>query len=133
MMQQFMSRQFLVFLMTGGCAAAVNFFSRIVYNLWMSFSLAIIVAYITGMVVAFVLAKLFVFKEGRQSLIRSITMFVLVNIIGVVQAWVISIVLAYYVLPYLGVPMYVKEIAHAIGIAVPAFTSYLGHKYLSFR
>ncbi|TGT79823.1 GtrA family protein, partial [Mesorhizobium sp. M8A.F.Ca.ET.161.01.1.1] len=25
------------------------------------------------------------------------------------------------------------EIAHAVGVAVPVFSSYVGHKYLSFR
>ena len=66
--RQFVSRQFGLFVLTGGTAAVVNFGSRIVYNQWMGFSAAIILAYITGMITAFVLAKLFVFKESQQSL-----------------------------------------------------------------
>lgn len=31
----FLSRHFLLFLLTGGIAAAVNWGSRIAYNLWM--------------------------------------------------------------------------------------------------
>jgi putative flippase GtrA len=128
-----MSRQFLVFLLTGGTAAAVNFGSRIVYSKWLDFSAAVIVAYITGMVTAFVLAKLFVFKDSKQSVHRSIVFFVLVNLVAVLQTWAISMGLAYYLLPSLGVAAFVPEIAHAIGVAVPVFTSYIGHKRWSFR
>ena len=133
MIQQFMSRQFIVFLLTGGTAAAVNFASRIAYNLWLGFSTAIILAYITGMITAFVLAKLFVFKNSQQSLHRSAMFFVLVNLIAIMQTWLISMGLAYYVLPALGVTLFIREIAHAAGVIVPVFTSYIGHKRWSFR
>jgi putative flippase GtrA len=131
--RQFMSRQFLMFLLTGGTAAAVNFGSRIVYSLWLDFSPAVILAYITGMVTAFVLAKLFVFKHSRQSVRRSAVFFVLVNLVAVLQTWAISMGLAFYLLPWLGVTLFVPEIAHAVGVAVPVFTSYIGHKRWSFR
>lgn len=131
--QQFMSRQFLVFLITGGTAAVVNFGSRIVYSLWLDFSLAVILAYITGMITAFVLAKLFVFKESQQSGHSSAIFFVLVNLVAVLQTWAISMGLAYYLLPSLGITLFVWEIAHAVGVAVPVFTSYIGHKRWSFR
>lgn len=128
-----MSRQFLTFLFTGGTAAAVNFGSRIIYSQWFGFSTAVILAYITGMITAFVLAKLFVFKDSEQSVQRSAVIFVLVNIVAALQTWLISMGLAFYVLPALGVQKFVDEIAHAVGVAVPVFTSYLGHKRWSFR
>ena len=37
------------------------------------------------------------------------------------------------VLPSLGVQRFVHEIAHAVGVVVPVFSSYLGHKHLSFK
>lgn len=133
MIKHFASRQFVVFLLTGGTAAAVNFGSRIVYNRWLPFSGAVILAYITGMITAFVLAKVFVFRASSQSTGRSALFFTLVNIVAVVQTWAISMALAYYILPALGVGNFVKEIAHAVGVAVPVFTSYLGHKRWSFQ
>jgi len=39
----------------------------------------------------------------------------------------------YYLLPIAGVTQWAPEIAHAVGVAVPVFTSYLGHKKFSFR
>lgn len=133
MIRQFASRQFVGFLITGGLAAAVNFSSRIVYNLWVDFSVAIVLAYLTGMVTAFVLARLFVFNQSTQPLSRSALLFVAVNGVAVVQTWAISMLLAVYLLPEIGVEQFVPEIAHAVGVAVPVFTSYLGHKYWSFR
>jgi putative flippase GtrA len=128
----FKSRQFLAFLVTGGFAAAVNFGSRIAYSLWLPYAWAIVVAYITGMVTAFVLARLFVFRDSQQALHRSVFYFVLVNVVAVVQTWAISMALAYWLLPALGVSDWVLEIAHAVGVVVPVFTSYLGHQRLSF-
>lgn len=133
MIRQFKSRQFLTFLLTGGTAAAINFGSRIIYSIWLDFSSAVILAYITGMIVAFVLARLFVFKESQQSVHRSAAFFILVNLVAILQTWAISMGLAYYLLPTLGVTVFVREIAHAVGVAVPVFTSYIGHKRWSFR
>ena len=133
MIRHFMSRQFVIFLVTGGLAAAVNFSSRILYNQWVDFSVAVVLAYLTGMVTAFVLARYFVFTESSQSMQRSALWFVVVNMVAVIQTWVISMLLAYYVLPRMGLTKFIPEIAHAVGVVVPVFTSYLGHKRFSFK
>jgi putative flippase GtrA len=131
--KSFASRQFLVFLLTGGFAAAVNFGSRILYNRAMPFSSAVICAYITGMITAFVLAKLFVFRDSRQATHRAAGWFILVNLVAVAQTWAISMLLVKWGLPALGVTAFAPEIAHGVGVVVPVFTSYLGHKHFSFR
>ncbi len=133
MIKQFLSHQFLLFLITGGTAAAVNFFSRILYSLWLPFSVAVVLAYLTGMITAFVLAKLFVFKNSQQSMQRSAVFFVLVNLVAVAQTWGISMGLLYVVFPAWEFNFYAPECAHAVGVIVPVFTSYLGHKRWSFK
>ncbi len=133
MIQQFLSKQFIMFLVTGGTAAMVNFGSRIVYNQWVSFSVAIVLAYLTGMVTAFVLARWLVFHQSQQSVGRSALLFAAVNVLAVLQTWLISMGLAIYALPHMGVNRWVTEIAHGVGVIVPVFTSYLGHKHFSFR
>jgi putative flippase GtrA len=127
------SPQFLKFLVAGGFAAAVNFGSRIVFNHWMPFSAAIVVAYIAGMITAFILTKLFVFTDSVRPTWQSALFFILVNVAAVLQTWVVSVGLAYYVLPWLGIAWHPKEIAHAVGVVVPVFTSYIGHKKLTFK
>lgn len=133
MIKAFASRQFLVFLLTGGCAAAVNFGSRILYNQAMSFSWAVVCAYLTGMVTAFVLNKLFVFRDSTQAAHHAAGWFILVNLVAILQTWAISMLLLKWVLPVLGVTHFAREIAHAVGVVVPVFSSYLGHKHFSFR
>jgi putative flippase GtrA len=128
-----MSRQFVTFLMTGGVAAGVNFSSRILYNHWVSFSFAVVLAYLTGMVTAFALARLFVFRQTSQSTARSVGFFVLVNLFAILQTWLISMAMLDYVLPAFGITRFAPELAHAAGVIAPVFTSYLGHKRFSFR
>jgi putative flippase GtrA len=127
------SRRFALFLVTGGFAAAVNWGSRIVYNLWVPYSAAIILAFFTGMITAFALAKLFVFTESTHSTAKSAFFFTMVNVVAIAQTWLVSVGLAYYVFPRLGIVSHVRELAHLFGVAIPVFTSYIGHKKWSFK
>lgn len=132
MISHFMSRQFAIFLLTGGLAACVNFGSRILYNQWLDFSSSVVLAYLSGMITAFLLARAFVFRDGSQSVKKSAVIFALVNVVAVLQTWGISMAL-YYLLPLGGLTRHVPELAHAVGIMVPVFTSYMGHKKYSFK
>jgi putative flippase GtrA len=127
------SRRFAKFLMAGGVAAVANFSSRIVFSHWMAYVSAIVLAYVVGMITAFVLNRLFVFNTATNSLGSQAWWFTLVNIAAVLQTIVISIVLADYVFPALGLKALRETIAHGFGVMIPAITSYIGHKYLSFR
>ena len=49
------------------------------------------------------------------------------------QTWAVSLFLAYKALPAMGIQKNVDAIAHLLGIAVPVFTSYIGHKRFSFK
>jgi putative flippase GtrA len=132
-MRLFISRQFVIFLITGGISALANFLSRILYNAVVTFPVAIALAYITGMVVAFILAKIYVFTESSHSLAKSAILFTAVNLLGFIQAWIVSMVLEYHILPAIGIHQFDKSIATLVGISVPAFTSFIGYKYISFK
>ncbi len=121
-----------MFLVAGGIAAAVNFGSRIILSEWMHYVPAIVIAYCLGMVTAFILNRLLVFQKAANALKHQIAWFVLVNLAAVVQTIAISLVLARWLLPVLGVDFHNETLAHAVGVAVPVVTSYFGHKYLSF-
>ncbi|MER3055825.1 MULTISPECIES: GtrA family protein [Xanthomonas] len=127
------SRQFIMFLFAGGLAAAVNFGSRIALSHWMDYVPSIIIAYLLGMMSAFMLNKLFVFSEARNRLHHQVMWFILINLVAVVQTIVISLLLARWLLPAIGVDFHNETIAHSIGVVVPVITSYLGHKRFSFR
>lgn len=99
----------------------------------MDFSVAVVLAYLLGMVTAFVLARVFVFANSAVPVRNSALRFTLINLVAVAQTWAVSMLLARYLLPAAGVTRFAPEIAHAIGVAIPVFSSYLGHKYWSFR
>lgn len=126
-------QEFFVFLMCGGFAALVNFSSRIVLDTWFSFQASVFFAYIFGMIVAFFLNRYVVFPAGTQTFFKSVIYFTLVNCIGFFLTWLISVLVYYRVFVPLMFDFFAKEIAHLIGIVVPVFTSYIGHKHFSFR
>lgn len=132
-MRIFFTRQFIVFILTGGFAAAVNFSSRFFYNTFVDFPMAVTFAYLTGMVTAFVLAKLFVFQSSSHSTVKSAALFAMVNVFAFAQTWVVSMLLAYHLLPAMGIHEFDKAIASAVGISIPVFTSFIAHKYITFR
>lgn len=127
------TRQFLLFLAAGGLAAGVNFGSRIALSQWMGYVPSILVAYAMGIITAFALNKLFVFNEASNALHHQVLWFITINLAAVVQTILISLFLARWALPTMGVDFHNETIAHGIGVAAPVITSYIGHKHFSFR
>jgi putative flippase GtrA len=125
--------RFVLFLAAGGAAAATNFGSRILLSEVLAYVPAIVIAYCIGMVTAFILNRVFVFDESANSLGRQAGWFLAVNVAAVAQTVLISLLFARVVFPWAGIETYPEAIAHGIGVIVPVFTSYLGHKHLTFR
>ncbi len=128
-----MNAQFARFLAVGGFAAAINFGSRILLSNWLPYAAAIVLAYCCGLVTAFVLNRRYVFTDATIRVHHQALWFVLVNIVALAQTLVVSLVLADFVLPWLHFAWHRAEVAHAVGVVTPVFTSYVGHKRLSFR
>lgn len=125
--------RFGLFLVAGGIAAAANYGSRFAFSVWFSYPAAIVLAYLVGMIVAFALMRRYVFDGASKALAPQVLKFTLVNALAVVQTLVVSLLLARWALPALGIESHVEAIAHAFGVAVPIVTSYLGHKHATFR
>lgn len=119
--------------MVGGLAAGINFISRIGFSEFFSYRIAIILAYLIGMVTAFLLSKHYVFEKSGRPLKDELKDFTIVNIFAVIQVWLISVGLAEYLFPYISFTFFPEEIAHLVGLGIPAVTSYFGHKHFSFR
>jgi len=126
-------REFLLFLITGGVAALVNVVTRVGFSELLRFELAVLLAYGVGMLTAYLLARKFVFLHSNTSVRRSFAVFALVNLFAVLQTWLVSVGLRYWLLPLLGIVVLRDLIAHGIGVAVPVLSSYFGHKHISFR
>jgi len=128
-----LSRQFIAFVVTGGIAALLNFGSRILLGYFVPYVPSIIIAYIVGMVTAFVLNRWLVFKEADGSIHHQVAWFIAINVLAVLQTLLVSVALADWLLPLLHIEWHRETLAHAVGVATPVVTSYLGHKHFTFR
>ena len=125
-------KRFARFLLAGGTAALVNIVSRIAFNWLMPYEAAIVVAYLCGMTTAYLLNRHFVFAASGRGVAAEYTRFALVNLAAVAQVWIVSVGLARFVFPAIGFAWHAETVAHVIGVAIPVFTSYVGHKRFSF-
>ena len=132
MIRYFFSLQFLAFVAVGGFAATLNWVSRMILDRWMSFSFAIICAYLVGMTVAFTLNRVYVFPKSRKSLHEQARNFVLVNLAFLPVVLATTLVLE----PLFGSIMsesYARTAAHGVGVAVPAVLTFLIYKFHAFK
>ena len=124
--------RFALFLFAGGIAALVNVLSRVAFNWLMPYEVAIVVAYLCGMTTAYLLNKRFVFASSGRGVASEYTRFALVNLAAVAQVWIVSVGLARLVFPTISFTWHAETVAHVIGVTIPVFTSYMGHKHFSF-
>ncbi len=130
----YLNYRFLIYILSCIAAAGINFASRIFLGLYMAYTPSIIVAYLFRMITAYTLSRLFVFEAKQNNLAKQAFYFFIISMIGMIQTIFISLLLSHYVFPHLLANQFlIEEYAHFIGICFPAFTSYLGHKYLSFK
>ena len=126
-------RQFILFIITGGTSAVINILSRIILSEFFSFEFAILISYGIGMIIAFSLAKRFVFLNSKKSTKKSFPAFALVNLISVIQTFFVSIFIKNWLIIFLDNLSFVELIAHTCGLGVLVFTSFYGHKYITFK
>lgn len=124
--------EFVRFVATSGFAALVNVLSRIGFSQVVNYEWAVFLAYLVGMLTAYILSRKFVFEASGRSVKREMTGFVIVNIVAVIQVWIVSVALYNWFLPLINWTFEPALVAHICGVVSPTFTSYFGHKYVSF-
>jgi putative flippase GtrA len=128
-----MRGELLRFLVAGGTAALVNWASRFVLSRFLVYELAVVGAFMFGLVTGFLLMRGWVFQATDQPVRRQIVTYVVVNLLALLQTLAISSLLARWLLPAIGVTKNAEALAHAAGIAAPALTSFVAHKQATFR
>jgi len=131
--RDFFSSEFLRFLGVGAIAALANVGSRRLLGYGLSYEVSIVVAYVVGMAVAYLLNRWLVFGRGERKVAFEAMWFVLVNVAGILQTLGVSLALAPLIDGVVQHRSTSETLAHAVGVAAPAFSSFLGHKYLTFR
>ncbi len=132
MLKHFLSRQFLGFIAVGGLAALLHWLSRIILSHWMSFSVAVVFAYMIGMAVAFTMNAVYVFPGSNKPKRKQAQDFIIVNLSFLPVVWVISIGLE-RIFHSMGIVEYAQALAHAVAISVPMFATFLIYKFFAFK
>ena len=132
LVNEFISAQFMRFFFSALAAAAVNFFARLLLDPYIGYNKAIVVSYLIGTVFAFFLYQQEVFGKGERPFWQEAGLFAFVTFAAIAQTLIVSVLLADHVFPAISWNWHSKEVAHFIGMGVPMFSSFLGHKYLTF-
>ena len=132
LLNEFVSREFARFFFSALAAAAINFAARLLLDPFIGYDKAIVVSYLIGTVAAFFLYQNEVFGKGARPMWQEIGLFAFVTLAAIAQTLIVSILLVEHLFPLVGWQWYPKEVAHIIGMGVPMFSSFLGHKYLTF-
>ncbi len=125
-------QQFIRFLMAGGLAALANFGSRFIFSAWVAFEVAVVLAFFVGLSTGFVLSRRYVFQQSGNTLRVEIGYYCLVNLLALVQTWLISVFGAILLQRWMGLEL-AQAVAHFVGVGFPVITSYYGHRHFTFR
>jgi putative flippase GtrA len=124
--------RFARFFFVGVAAAVVNIFSRILISYVVRFEYAVALAFPIALTFAFVLSRVFVFEASTRSIWKQYLRFWLVNLVALIQVWLISVGLTYWVFPAIGWTFHPELFAHTIAVCSPVLTSYYAHKFFTF-
>lgn len=131
MIKHFLSAQFLLFLMVGTSAAALNWITRLALSTWVSFPIAVLLAYAVGMAAAFGLNKRFVFPSSPRPVLQQAKVFISVNLAFLPVVWGASILFK-DLLDKMGVVKFSEGIAHGLALTIPVLITFLVYKFIAF-
>jgi putative flippase GtrA len=125
--------QFALFMIVGGIAALVNIGSRLLFSRVVPFEVAILLAFAVALTLAFILNRRFVFDAEPGKWAEQYSRFFLVNLLGLLQIFVVSELMARAIFPWVGWTWHVETVSHVIGVASPIIVSFYAHKHFSFH
>ena len=121
------NQQILRFILSGLIASIINFISyRSLYLLLNNILFASISGYCIGILISFIFAKLWVFKNSNgQPLVKSLSLFCLIYFLGGIEMSLVILFINQLIENY--------KIAWLFGAVIGSINNYLGSKYLSFK
>ena len=121
------NRQIFRYIVSGLIASIFNFISyRALYLIFKNILFASISGYCVGMLVSFVCAKCWVFKNSSiQPLFKSFSLFCLIYCLGGLEMSLVIVFLNRLIENY--------KIAWMFGAFIGALNNFLGSKYFSFK
>lgn len=131
MIAHFFSTQFLRFLLVGTAAAMLHWLARYGLSAWMSFPLAVALAYIVGIAVAFELNRRLVFPASNRPMAKQARDFIFVNLAFFPVVWGAALWFK-KLLQQFGVNYFADGIAHGLAISLPVLMTFLIYKFITF-
>ena len=121
------NQQILRFILSGVIASIINFISyRFLYLFFNNILFASIFGYSIGILVSFIFAKLWVFKNrNSQPLVKSFSSFCLIYFLGGIEMSLVILFINQLIDNY--------KFAWLFGALIGSINNYLGSKYLSFK
>ena len=121
------NQEILRFFVSGVIASSFNFISySALYLTFKNILFASIVGYCIGIIVSFIFAKLWVFKNiSTQALVKSFSLFCLIYFFGLIEMSLVILFLNRLIDNY--------KIAWLFGALIGSINNYLGSKFLSFK
>jgi putative flippase GtrA len=129
----YINAQFGRFLVVGGIALVLHWLSRFVFNWFVGYGWAIVMAYLIGIAAAFLLNRVYVFTYSDQTFEHEALWFFLVNIAAFPMVWSVAYVLGDRVLTNWMPQQPAFAIGHAVAIVLPTFVNFALHKLITFR
>lgn len=124
--------QFLRFVAAGGTSVVFNFATRHLLGHVMPFELAVALAYLVGMAIAYGLTRWLVFPASGRGSLSELTRFAIVNAGSLAIVMAVSVTLLRGVFPAIGFVWHAEDVAHLIGLSGTAVTAFLGHWLFTF-
>ena len=120
-------KQLLRFLVSGLIASSFNFLSyRALYLIFKNILFASISGYLVGILVSFIFAKLWVFRNSSSKpLLKSFSLFCLIYFLGGIEMSLVIVFINSVIENY--------KIAWVFGAFIGSLNNYLGSKYFSFK
>jgi putative flippase GtrA len=134
--RDFVSRQFVVFLISGGICAAVNFFGRFLFRPFTSYVVSVVLGFVLGTILSFILNRMITFRATDQRAAPQVVKFLVMTLGCLVLAAAIVRALSglYFMLHVAFItPKQMESLAHLIAIAICTVYNFLAMKYFSFR
>ena len=121
------NKQILRFFLSGVIASSFNFISyRALYLIFKNILLASLSGYCIGILISFILAKSWVFKNiSTKPLVKSFSLFCLIYFLGGVEMSLVIVFLNGLIDNY--------KIAWLFGALIGTLNNFLGSKYLLFK
>ncbi|MEL6217775.1 MAG: GtrA family protein [Pseudomonadota bacterium] len=127
-----LARSVAGYLAVGIIAGIVNLLARMLFDLAVSFELAVALAFPFGLTCAFLLNRAYVFEAGSEDARRQYAKFALVNLGALALVWSVSVGLYAVVFPAIGFTWNAEIIAHAIGVGSPVVLSFVAYRFFVF-